>query len=170
MIANAPARAIRAGLLALALAALASSAQAQQQPSANAIALAKEIIALKGGSSIYDPVVPQIIDRARTIFLQSNPMLSTPLNEVAAQLRAELTPRVADLINDGAKLYASRFTEQELKDVLAFYKSPLGRKMVAQEPVILDESAANIDTWANKFAEEVISRFRSEMRKKGHEI
>jgi hypothetical protein len=170
MIANAPARAIRASILALALAAMALPAHAQQPPSANAIALAKEIIALKGGNGIYDPVVPQIIDRARTIFIQSNPMLTAPLNEVAAKLRAELTPRVAELINDGARLYALRFTEPELKDVLAFYKSPIGRKMVAQEPVILDESAANMDTWANKFAEEVISKFRAEMRKKGHEI
>jgi hypothetical protein len=158
------------GLLAVVLAAMASPAPAQQQPSANAIALAREIIAAKGGNSLYDPVIPQIIDRARTIFIQSNPMLTAPLNEVAAKLRAELTPRVNELINDGAKLYASRFTEQELKDVLAFYKSPLGRKVITQEPAILDQSAENMDTWANKFAEEVISKFRAEMRRKGHEI
>jgi uncharacterized protein len=167
MIANA--RAVRAGLFALALVAMASPAPAQQ-PTANAIALAKEIIAVKGGNSLYDPVIPQIIDRARTIFIQSNPMLTGPLNEVAAKLRGELTPRVAELINDGAKLYAARFTEQELKDALAFYKSPLGRKIITQEPIILDQSAANMDTWANKFAEEVIAKFRSEMRRKGHEI
>ena len=169
MIAHALARAVGPGLLALVLA-VAFPAQAQQQPSANAIALAREIIIVKGGNSIYDPVVPQIIDRARTLFIQSNPMLSGPLNEVAAKLRAELTPRVAELLNDGAKLYASRFTEQELKDVLAFYKSPLGRKVVAQEPSILDQSAANVDDWANKLADEVIAKFRAEMRKKGHEI
>jgi hypothetical protein len=168
MIANA--RVVRAGLLALVLAGMSSSAPAQQQPSANAIALAKEIIAVKGGNQLYDPVIPQIIERARTIFIQSNPMLVAPINEVAAKLRAELTPRVNELINDGAKLYAARFTEQELKDALAFYKSPLGRKIITQEPVILDQSAANMDTWANKFAEEVISKFRAEMRRKGHEI
>jgi len=170
MIANAPGRVVRAGFLTLVLVAAAVSPAPAQQPSANAVALAKEIIAVKGGNSLYDPVIPQIIDRARAIFMQSNPMLSTPLNEVAARLRAELGPRVADLINDGAKLYASRFTEQELKDVLAFYKSPVGRKVVAQEPVILDQSAANMETWANRFAEEVIAKFRAEMRKKGHEI
>ena len=168
MIAHALARAVGPGLLVLVLA-VASPVQAQQ-PSANAIALAREIIIVKGGNSIYDPVVPQIIDRARTLFIQSNPMLSGALNEVAAKLRAELTPRVAELLNDGAKLYASRFTEQELKDVLAFYKSPLGRKVVAQEPSILDQSAANVDDWANKLADEVIAKFRAEMRKKGHEI
>jgi len=168
MIATAVTRFIGAGVLALFLAAV-SPAQAQQ-PSANAIALAKEIITAKGGTSLYEPLVPQIIDRARSIFLQSNPMLSKDLNDVAAKLRAELGPRVAELITDGATLYAAQFTEQELKDVLAFYKSPLGRKMVAQEPLILDRSAANMDAWANKFAEEVISKFRAEMRKRGHDI
>jgi len=168
MIANA--RAVRAGLLALVLAAAASNAPAQQQPSANAIALAKEIIAVKGGNSLYDPVIPSIIDRARSIFIQSNPMLTGPLNEVAARLRAELTPRVSELINDGAKLYASRFTEQELKDALAFYKSPLGRKIVAQEPLIFDDSLRRVQQWANQLSEEVMSRMRAEMKKKGHDL
>jgi len=168
MVANVVGRSARAGLLALVLAAV-SPAQAQQ-PSANALALAKEIIVLKGGNSIYDPVVPQIVDRARTLFLQANPMLGKDLNEVANKLQGELTPRTAELLNDGARLYASRFTEQELKDVLAFYKSPVGRKVITQEPAILDQSASNVDDWANKLADEVISKFRAEMKRRGHEI
>jgi hypothetical protein len=168
MVANVVGRSACAGLLALVLAAL-SPAQAQQ-PSANAIALAKEIILVKGGNAIYDPVIPQIVNQARTVFLQSNPLLGKDLGEVAAKLQAEYTPRTVELINDGAKLYASKFTEQELKDVLAFYKSPVGRKVIAQEPVILDQSSSNVDQWANKIAEEIIAKFRNEMRRRGHEI
>jgi hypothetical protein len=168
MFANVVGRSVCTGLLALVLATL-SPAQAQQ-PTANAVALAKEIIIVKGGNAIYEPVVPGVIDRARTLFLQSNPMLSKDLNEVAAKLQAELTPRTAELINDGARLYASKFTEQELKDVLAFYKSPVGRKVITQEPVILDQSAGNVDEWANKLADEVIAKFRAEMRRRGKEI
>src|SRR5882672_1785042 len=106
----------------------------------------------------------------RMLFLQANPLLGKDLNEVAAKLQAELTPRTAELLNDGARLYASRFTEQELKDVLAFYKSPVGRKVITQEPAILDQSASNVDEWANKLADEVISKFRNEMRRRGKEI
>jgi len=168
MVANVVGRSACAGLLALVIAAL-SPAQAQQ-PSASAIALAKEIILVKGGNAIYDPVVPGIVNQARTLFLQSNPMLGKDLNEVAAKLQAELTPRTAELLNDGARLYASKFTEQELKDVLAFYKSPLGRKVITQEPAILDQSTTNVDAWANKLAEEVIAKFRNEMKRRGHEI
>jgi uncharacterized protein len=168
MLVNATARSVRTGLLALVLAAAAVSPAPAQQPSA--IALAKEIILIKGGDKLYGPLVPQIIDRARVVFLNSNPMLGGALNEVAAKLRTELGPRGAELVNEGAKVYASRFTEQELKDALAFYKSPLGRKIIEQEPLILDQSVANLETWATRFSEEVIGKFRTEMRKKGHEI
>ena len=168
MVANVVGRSACAGLLVLVLAAL-SPAQAQQ-PTANAVALAKEIIIVKGGNAIYDPVVPQIVNQARSVFLQANPLLGKDLGEVAAKLQAEYTPRTAELLNDGARLYAAKFTEQELKDVLAFYKSPVGRKVIAQEPVILDQSAANMEEWANKLATEVIAKFRNEMRRRGHEI
>jgi uncharacterized protein len=168
MVANVVGRSACAGLLALVLAAL-SPAQAQQ-PSASALALAKEIIIVKGGNAIYDPVIPQIVNQARQVFLQANPLLGKDLGEVAAKLQAEFTPRTAEMLNDGARLYASKFTEQELKDVLAFYKSPVGRKVIAQEPVILDQSAANVEQWANKVADEVIAKFRGEMRRRGHEI
>jgi len=168
MVANVVGRSACAGLLALVLAAV-SPVQAQQ-PTANALALAKEIIIVKGGNTLYEPVVPQVVDRARLLFLQANPMLGKDLNEVAAKLQAELTPRTAELLNDGARLYASKFTEQELKDVLAFYKSPLGRKLMAEEPQILDQSMRNTQTWANRLSEEIIGKFRTEMKKRGHEI
>jgi uncharacterized protein len=168
MVANVIGRSACAGLLALVLAAL-SPAQAQQ-PTANAIALAKEIIVVKGGNALYEPVIPQIVNQARQVFLGANPLLGKDLGEVAAKLQAEFSPRTADMINDGARFYASKFTEQELKDVLAFYKSPVGRKVIAQEPVILDQSAAAVDELANKLATEVIAKFRSEMRRRGHEI
>jgi uncharacterized protein len=168
MVANVVSRSVCAGLLALVLAAL-SPAQAQQ-PTANALALAKEIIIVKGGSAIYDPVVPALVENGRRLFLQSNPMLGKDLGEVAAKLQAEFAPRTAELINEGARLYASKFTEQELKDVLAFYKSPLGRKVISQEPVILDQSTASIDEWAIKIGNEIVVKFRAEMRRRGHEI
>src|SRR5262249_8262332 len=168
MVANVVGRSACAGLLALVLVSL-SPAQAQQ-PTANAIALAKEIIIAKGGNIIYESVIPDIVNRARITFLGANPLLGKDLGEVATKLQAEFAPRTVEAINDGARLYASKFTEQELKDVVAFYKSPLGKKVIAQEPEILDQSVTNANEWANKLVNEVIAKFRTEMRRRGHEI
>lgn len=165
------ARTASAAMLALGLILVLPGAPANaQQPSPGAIATAKEVITVKGAAAVYAPLVPGVIEQAKGVFLQSNPMLSKDLNEVAAKLRAEYAARSEEIVNDVAKLYASRFTEQELKDTLAFYKSPLGRKLLVEEPAVLDQSMRNAQTWANRFSEEVISKMRAEMKKRGHDI
>src|SRR5262249_30157205 len=156
-------------MLALGLAfALGIGAAGAQQPSASAIATAKEVITAKGAT--YSPLVSGVIERTKSVFLQTNPMLSKDLNEVAAKLHNEYGPRGAELVNELAKLFAPRFTEQELKDILAFYKSPLGRKLIAEEPAILDQSMQTAQSWAEKLSQEVIAKMRAEMKKRGHDI
>jgi uncharacterized protein len=157
--------------LGLALAARVGGADAQQpQPSATAIATAKELITVKGATALWDPLVPGVIEQAKSVFVQANPTLLKELNEVALKLRAEYAPRSAEVVNDVAKLYASRFTEQELKDTLAFYKSPLGKKLLVEEPTILDQSMRNAQSWADRLSQEVIGKIRNEMKRRGHEI
>ncbi len=158
-----------AGALALVMVMSVEHARAQK-PSPAAVATAKELITIKGGIAIYQPIVPGVIEQAKGVLLRANPMLGKDLNEVAASLRTEYVPRSAELLNEAASIYASRFTEQELKDALSFYKSPLGRKLVTEESNALDQSLKNAQVWADKLSEEVIARIRSEMRKRGHEI
>jgi uncharacterized protein len=170
MIANTVAGAVRMAILALALAALSAPAHAQQ-PSANAIAMAREILALKGSAGLYETLPGGVIDRVRTIHLQTNPMLQKPLDEVAASLRKEYLKRATTELGDSlATFYAARFTEAELKTVLAFYKSPAGKKVIDEEPRIFEQYVQHLKDWQDKFGTEVLSRFRIEMKKRGHEL
>lgn len=143
---------------------------AAQQPSATAVATAKEVITAKGADGLYRPLVSGVIERTKIVLLQTNPMLSKDLNEVAAKLHADYATRSAELMTEVAKIYASRFTEQELKDALTFYKSPLGRKLVTEEPNILDQSMRTAQTWAEALSQEIIAKIRAEMKKRGHDI
>ena len=163
---------VRTALIALALVAVAGAGEssAQSPPSAVGIALAKEIIIAKGTSTGFDSIGPSIIERAKSIYLQLNPSLGRDLNEVAAKLKLEYAPRFAEPLNDAAKAYAAKFTEQELKDILAFYKSPVGKKVVLQEPEIVEESLSGADRWAQGMLDEIGGKFKVEMKKKGHDL
>ena len=68
------------------------------------------------------------------------------------------------------RIYAGHFTEAELKAILAFYQSPLGQKMIVEEPKALDESMANAGEWGDNLSEEVIAKMRAEMKKRGHDL
>ena len=69
-----------------------------------------------------------------------------------------------------AHFYASHFTEQELRDLLAFYQSPLGQKSLAEEPKVLDQSMTYAGTWAENLSQEVIQAMRVELKKRGHDM
>src|SRR5262249_10222341 len=146
------------------------AADAQQQPSPTAIATAKEGITAKGAAALYRPLVSGVIERTKSVFLQTNPMLGKHLNEVAAKLHAEYATRSAEIVTDVAKLYASRFTEQERKGSRPCSKSALGRKLIVEEPAILDQSMKNAQAWAENLSQEVIAKTRAEMKKRGPDI
>jgi uncharacterized protein len=164
-------RTARFGLLAVALLSFGPIAQAQQQhPSAAAMATAKQIVETTGATALFDPLIAGVIEQAKGLFLQQNPALAKDVNEVAAKLRAQLEPRFAEITNEVAREYATRFTAKELADLLAFYQSPLGKKLILQQPKIGNASLKFAQDWANSLSEEVINKMRAEMKKKGHDL
>jgi hypothetical protein len=159
-----------AALLLFACTASGGAALAQPAPSASAVSTAKELVETKGGAAMFDPVIISVVEQTKAALVQTNPQLTKDLNDVATQLRTEFIPKRDELMNQAAKLYADRFSEQELKDMLTFYKSALGKKMVAVEPQVLDETFNYIQQWGQRISEDVMNRFRAEMKKKGHNL
>lgn len=171
-------RSLPAAVLALALALTAAPALAQQGPppapgkpgSAAALAAAKEILTLKSASSMYAGAVPSIVERTKTTLLQSNLNLQKDLNEVAVVVAQGLAGREKEIADGMAQIYANEFTEQELKDLVTFYKTPLGQKLLANEPRAIQGSMGYMQLWAQYFSEVVNGAFRTEMKKRGKEI
>ena len=162
-------RVIRVATVAVGLA-FAGSAAYAQQPSATAIATAKEIVAVTGATTLFNPLIPGVVEQAKNLFLQQNPALSKDLNEISAKLRSDLSPRFQELVNEVAKNYAISFTEQELKDILAFYKTPAGAKLISDQSKVVDASLKFAQTWANSLSELVVAKMRDELKKKGHAL
>ena len=164
----------RSGLLGAAIVTIGvfvcASATLAQQPSPAAMSTARELIAVKGATTMYDTVIPGVVEQAKNVFLRTNPSLTKDLTDVAAKLKADYAPRNAELRDQVVKTYASHFTEQELKEALAFYKTAVGRKLIEHEPKILEKSMGDVQAWANKLSEEIVSKMRAEMKKKGHNI
>ena len=169
VLALAPARKIAGALFALAV--LGGILQARaQDPTPSAIAAAKELLEVKGVTNMFDPVIPGVIETAKNTFLQTNPGLAKDLNEVAAVLRTEFTNKRTDVSNEVARAYAQQFSEKEIRDAIAFYKTPLGKKLVVEEARVLETSMRRVQDWADRFSDEVLTRLRAEMRKRGHNL
>ena len=172
-------RILSAAGLALGLALAGAPAWAQQpaapqpplkQASPAAIAAAKEILTMKNASAMYANAVPGLVQQTKEVLLQSNLNYQKDLNEVAVIVAQSLAGREKEIGEGMAKIYANEFSEQELKDLVTFYKSTLGQKLLATEPRAIQSSMSYMNQWAQAFAEVVNSQFRAEMRKRGKEI
>jgi hypothetical protein len=161
--------------LALGLALISMPAGAQSAPplkpaSAAALAAANEILAMKNASAMYSQAVPNIVAQTKDALLRDNLNYQKDLNEVAVIVAQTMAGRQKEIGDGMALIYANEFTEQELKDLVTFYKSPLGQKLLTSEPRAIQLSMSYMNQWAQSFAEVVNGQFRAEMRKRGKEI
>src|SRR5881394_287850 len=167
-----------AGLaMGLALTAIPAEAQQKNAPAAPAatplkaaspaaLAAAKEILTMKNASAMYANAVPNLVQQTKNVLLQSNLNYQKDLNEVAEIVAKNLAGREKEIGEGMAQVYANEFTEHELKDLVTFYKSPLGQKLLASEPRAIQFSMSYMNQWAMVFASTVNEAFRDEMKKR----
>jgi hypothetical protein len=169
------ARYLMAALIACAAIGIAGPAASQvpaslpQVPPAQLL-LAKQIVEVKGVKDMFEPLVRGVVNKTKDSVLQNNFMWAKDINEIAANIAKDYEPRTSELVDATARFYASHFTEAELKGILSYYQSPLGQKMIVEEPKALDESMAYAGSWGDDLSVDVMSKLRAEMKKRGHDM
>lgn len=168
-VAGAPALAQDTAPFQLAQAATAPAAK-PPQPSAEQLKLANELLVANGEASSFDAVIPNVVEQTAAGFVQSNPDLIRDLREVAKQLSAQYESRRTEIVQILATIYATEFTTQELRELLAFYRSEAGKKLVTKREELLKVGFSSIQAWSAQFAREMEVRVREEMKKRGFTI
>ncbi|MCC8958866.1 DUF2059 domain-containing protein [Bradyrhizobium sp. Pear77] len=161
----------------LALAAAPAMAQQQlppmpkvKQSTPAAIGYAKEILTMKNVAVMYSGAVPGIIEKTKTGLLQQYLNYQKDLDEVALVVAKQFAGGEKEIGEGMAQIYAAEFTEQELKDLVMFYKTPLGQKLLTAEPTAINGSLQYMQQWAQQFGVIVNGQFKAEMKKRGKDI
>jgi len=162
--------ALRALTLLIALGAFGTPALAQSSPTAANVQLAREVVVASGATRAFEGVVPSILQQSLNVFVQQNPDLQKDLVEALKTIGPSFEQRTSEILDIIASVYATRFTPQELKELLTFYQSAVGKKFVALLPNVLEESFIKTQEWGGKLSEEIVRTLRAEMKKRGHTI
>jgi len=86
--------------------------------------------------------------------------------EIEAVFSANMPSFTAQVI----PLYDKYFTGEEIKQMIAFYSSDLGRKTISVMPSLLQESMAIGQKWGQSLAPEIDARVRARFKKEGIQI
>lgn len=137
---------------------------------ASQLAAAKELIIASGAVRTFDNLLPSVIGRLRQTFTQQRPDLVKDLEASLTAIQPEVEAKREEILDIAAKVYASKMSEQELKDSVAFFKSPTGQKYVQTQPEIFDELFSQVQNWMAQVSDFAMSRLRTEMKKRGHDL
>ena len=132
-------------MIALLLAAAPTAAPAQSSPAPETLQAAQELFSIMSGdmlkqltTQITNAVWPQIEQKARAAKID---------DATIAELRSEFERIEVGFLTDSLKeapaIYARHFTAAELHDLVAFYRSPTGRKALNEMPQVMGEFYAS---------------------------
>jgi hypothetical protein len=85
-------------------------------------------------------------------------------------MRAAMETRLQVFVDECAKIYARRFTAEELRQVTDFYRTPTGEKFIREQPEVMKESMILGQQWGQAVGQEVQKQMIEELRKRGHNI
>jgi hypothetical protein len=64
-------------------------------------------------------------------------------------------------------VYAKHFTQDEVRSLVEFYKTPLGQKAIKEMPTLAQEGAAIGQGWANANMPRIAGRLQERLRAEG---
>jgi hypothetical protein len=163
-------RAARSGAMLVALLGLVAVVQAQQAPSAAQLKLAQQVVEMQGSQRSFEGAVPTIFTQIYNQYVSQNPDLDKDISATLRALLPEFDKRKEEITGILARIYAEKFTEAELKDIVAFYESPTGKKFVGATGDFGKQTMGRLQEWSGKVNQDAIDRLKAEMKKKGHNI
>ncbi len=139
----------RAAVMAVLLSGIAMAVPARaQEPSEEQIKSAREAITALGVTDQFDKILPMIAERMKAGQIQAFPDLQQQISDIVDTKALDLVPRRADLEREAALVYAKTFSQQELKDIAAFYTTEAGKKLLKDGPIAMRELLRAADIWA----------------------
>ncbi|MBN9332827.1 DUF2059 domain-containing protein [Devosia sp.] len=89
---------------------------------------------------------------------------------VAAQFVRHHDPRLAELLDQFARVYALRFSIEELQNIVTFYETPTGQKLAAANSEMNTDLQRVMQVFSNNLKREFFAKVRAELRAQNIEL
>ena len=141
-----------------------------QTPSPEALAVARSLISTMKLTDQYKALLPVILLSIKPALVQGRPEIERDYDGMAAQIGDAYAPYYSSMVDSAASLYASNFTVDELREIDAFYRLPVGQKLLQKSLAITQQSMQIGQDASRKAAEDLRVRLTDLLRQKGHKM
>ncbi len=143
-------------------------AAAQQTDKRKAI---DELLRLTAATNVMQQTAAVVVRQMAAAAKKRNPHIPDRMLEIFGdEILRTFRERSAEMLAAISDIYDRQFTRAEINDLIAFYRTPTGRKAIRTLPTIIKESMAAAQGWAAKVAPAAVKRAKARMRAEGYRL
>jgi hypothetical protein len=149
--------------------ALACGARAET-PSPEALTAARSLVTTLKLSDRYKALLPAILLSLKPVLVQDRPEIERDYDAMSAMVADVYTPFYNAMLDNAATIYANNFTVDEMHQIEAFYRQPVGQKFLQKQPSIVQQGTEAAQDISRKASDEIRARLTDALRRKGHKL
>jgi hypothetical protein len=141
-----------------------------QNLSPEAAAAARELIEASRAADQFKTLLPLITQQLKPVIVQGRPEVERDYDTIMP-LMSELAQRqFARMSDEMAAIYARNFSVEEMRQLTAFYKSPIGQTFLERFPAVAQQSLMVGQKFGQSLVKEMQEVLTDELRKRGHKL
>jgi hypothetical protein len=149
---------------------LSFGASQAQTPSPEAMTAARALVTTMKLSDQYKALLPAILLGLKPAVVQDRPEIERDYDAMMPMLVDAFAPYYSAMVDEIATVYANNFTAGELREIEAFYRQPIGQKLLEKAPAMAQQSMQVGQDASRKAADDLRGRLTEALRQKGHKL
>ena len=141
-----------------------------QTPSPDAMTAARSLVTTMKLSDQYKALLPAILLTLKPALVQDRPEIERDYDAMMPTIEDAFKPYYTAIADDIATVYAGNFTVGEMREIEAFYRQPVGQKLLEKSPALTQQSNQVGQDAIRKAAEDLRTRLTEALRQKGHKL
>ena len=138
-----------------------------QAPSPEALAAAKELVVTIHLDQQVSAILPGMIKNLKPSIVQGRAEVDREYDALAPFILEGFKERMSELSDAAAIIYARNFSTEDLIALNAFYKTPLGQRLLQKLPIVTQETMLAGGKFGQSVGQDMEKRMKEELRKKG---
>jgi uncharacterized protein len=139
-------------------------------PAPDALAAARDLVETMHLTKQYEAILPSIIKTIKPSIVQGRAEVDRQYDALTPVMLEGFRSRLSEMTDAVVTVYASNFSVEELQALTAFYKSPVGQKMLDKLPAVTQQTIAVGAKFGRSVGEDLRKRMIEELRKKGVDL
>lgn len=146
------------------------SGASAQTPSPEAMTTARSLVNTMKLADPYKAMLPKIMMGLKPTLTQDRPEIERDYDAMMPMIEDAFKQYHTAMVDAVATVYANNFTVAEMRAIEAFYRQPVGQKLLEKSPAIMQQSNQVGQDASRKAADDLRTRLTEALRQKGHKL